>query len=133
MLNMLFFGLYYFLLDHSSGYLIVVLFVVTLKFINGIDLTNLIKCIFTDLVMAMFDCAVTLGNVEVSREDVAESLSKIGIEQPTIFLSAAYTYLMQHSKVYGMFSSLSLEYDYIYLLFYKFFSVSLNLLYISCF
>ncbi|VDK86297.1 unnamed protein product [Litomosoides sigmodontis] len=56
---------------------------------------------FEDLVMAMFDCAVTLGNVEVSREDVAESLSKIGIEQSTVFFSAAYTYLMQHSKLTG--------------------------------
>ncbi|CAG9530361.1 unnamed protein product [Cercopithifilaria johnstoni] len=49
----------------------------------------------------MFDCAVTLSSAEESREDVAQSLSKIGIEQPTVFLSAAYTYLMQHSKLTG--------------------------------
>lgn len=55
--------------------------------------------------MAMFDCAVTLSNGEGAREDIAESLSKIGIEQPTVFLSAAYTFLMQHSKVYGKFIS----------------------------
>ncbi|KAM3720959.1 Maestro heat-like repeat-containing protein family member [Dirofilaria immitis] len=54
-----------------------------------------------DLIMAMFDCAVTLSSTEGAREDVAESLSKIGIEQPTIFLSAAYTFLMQHSKLTG--------------------------------
>uniref|UniRef100_A0A915PME6 HEAT repeat protein n=1 Tax=Setaria digitata TaxID=48799 RepID=A0A915PME6_9BILA len=54
-----------------------------------------------DLVMAMFDCAVTLSSPEGARDDVAESLSKIGIEQPTIFLSAAYTFLMQHNKLTG--------------------------------
>ncbi|KAL3998802.1 hypothetical protein ACH3XW_16520 [Acanthocheilonema viteae] len=49
----------------------------------------------------MFDCAVSLSSVEGGREDVAESLSKIGIEQSTVFLSAAYTFLMQHSKLTG--------------------------------
>ncbi|VDM91567.1 unnamed protein product, partial [Onchocerca ochengi] len=51
--------------------------------------------------MAMFDCAVTLNSAEGAREDVADSLSKTGIEQPTVFLSAAYTFLMQHSKLTG--------------------------------
>uniref|UniRef100_A0A0R3RI34 Importin-5 n=1 Tax=Elaeophora elaphi TaxID=1147741 RepID=A0A0R3RI34_9BILA len=51
--------------------------------------------------MAMFDCAVTLNSGEGTREDVAESLCKIGIEQPTVFLSAAYTFLMQYSKLTG--------------------------------
>ncbi|VDO56494.1 unnamed protein product [Brugia timori] len=49
----------------------------------------------------MFDCAVTLNSGEEPRENVADSLSKIGIEQSTIFLSAAYTFLMQHSKLTG--------------------------------
>ncbi|KAK6107053.1 hypothetical protein QQG55_26690 [Brugia pahangi] len=49
----------------------------------------------------MFDCAVTLSSGEEPRENVADSLSKIGIEQSTIFLSAAYTFLMQHSKLTG--------------------------------
>lgn len=82
-------------------YLIIALFLNYhhLKFTNVVNMKNLIQYIFADLVVAMFDCAVTLSSVEGSREDVAESLSKIGIEQPTVFLSAAYAFLMQHSKV----------------------------------
>ncbi|VDM94933.1 unnamed protein product [Thelazia callipaeda] len=48
----------------------------------------------------MFDCAVTLIGTN-GAPDVSESLSKIGIEQPAIFLSAAYAFLMQHSKLAG--------------------------------
>lgn len=47
----------------------------------------------------MFDCAVALNGTDGTREDVGKSLSKTGIEQPAIFLSAAYAFLMQHSKV----------------------------------
>lgn len=51
--------------------------------------------------MAMFDCAVALHNIDKARENVAESLVAIGAAQPGIFLSAAYTFFMQHSKVYS--------------------------------
>lgn len=51
----------------------------------------------------MFDCAVTLNNQSEGREQVGDSLFEIGVAQPAIFLSAAYAFLMQHSKVYVVY------------------------------
>ncbi|KHN73012.1 Maestro heat-like repeat-containing protein family member 1 [Toxocara canis] len=53
------------------------------------------------LIIAMFDCATALPNVEGAREDVGASLVAIGTAQPSVFLSAAHAFLMQHNKLSG--------------------------------
>uniref|UniRef100_A0A915AX96 HEAT repeat-containing protein 7A n=1 Tax=Parascaris univalens TaxID=6257 RepID=A0A915AX96_PARUN len=53
------------------------------------------------LIIAMFDCATALPNIESAREDVDGSLVTVGTAQPAVFLSAAHAFLMQHSKLIG--------------------------------
>lgn len=54
------------------------------------------------LIIAMFDCATALPNVESAREDVGSSLVTVGTAQPAVFLSAAHAFLMQHTKLNGL-------------------------------
>ncbi|VDK56505.1 unnamed protein product, partial [Anisakis simplex] len=63
---------------------------------------NKVKHLFVGLIIAMFDCATTLPNVDGARADVNGSLVAVGTSQPSIFLCAAHAFLMQHNKLNGV-------------------------------
>uniref|UniRef100_A0A0N5A8P0 Non-specific serine/threonine protein kinase n=1 Tax=Syphacia muris TaxID=451379 RepID=A0A0N5A8P0_9BILA len=52
-----------------------------------------------DLIVGILECAISLPNQGEVRDDVAQSIITIGIEQPSFFLSAMHNFMMHTTKM----------------------------------